>query len=433
MAATGSDDPRAGKGSVASYYAEDAFEITADGDGLFEAVRLNLEERARDLADYREDNPEEGAELDAALDKLAALRAILRRFATDDRPETGEEYFEKYLARSARARRKRTIAATQDGMGIVVHPELYRPLSVKDKSLWRCLWKEDDPLDLVEQASHALREGFPGTALKLGKELWAVGGEKKTAYAFELLDAAYTALAGRDVLCKARCCVSTQSQLRPALARRVTGRRAYGLASRISACSSTSRVSFAPPLRQPANVFQQRKLPGSPPASNAWDGLGHCSGNSSGGSSRASTAFQQFLDGPADLRGDVASSAVRATSSASTSPAQAPQQRELAAARARRIPQLSRSSIHFFVFEWSHFTGDMCDLRKGTDWSAAAGGQRPDGGEGRAGLRSAEIRPEPIQLRYVESVFLDSRCEVQHRHRAVGAAQQRAGNRRGIR
>ena len=193
------DDPRTGKGGVASYFSDDAFELTPDGDSLFEAVRLDLEERARDLADYREENPEEGAEFNAALDKVAALRAILRRFATDDRPETGEEYVERYLDRAARARKKRTIAATQEGMGIVVHPEVYRPLSVTDKKLWRRLWKEDDPVELVEEARQALRDSFPGTTLKLGKELWAIGGERKTDYAYELLDAAYTAL-GREVL-----------------------------------------------------------------------------------------------------------------------------------------------------------------------------------------------------------------------------------------
>ena len=191
------DDPRTGKGSVASYFANDAFDVTPDGDSLFEAVRLDLEMRACDYEDYSEDDPE--AAHDDEFAKIAALRAALRRFATDDRPETGEEYVEKYLGRAARARRKRISAPTQDGMGIVVHPEVYRPLSLKDKALWRRLWKEDDPLELVEEARQSLRDGFPGTALKLGKELWAVGGEKKTEVAFELLDAAYAAL-GRDVL-----------------------------------------------------------------------------------------------------------------------------------------------------------------------------------------------------------------------------------------
>ena len=35
--------------------------------------------------------------------------------------------------------------------------------------------------------------------MKLGKDLWAVGGERHTEYAYELLDAAYAAL-GREVL-----------------------------------------------------------------------------------------------------------------------------------------------------------------------------------------------------------------------------------------
>jgi hypothetical protein len=191
------DDPRAGKGSVASYFSSDAFDLSPDGDSLFEAARLDLEQRTRDYAEYLEDDPQ--GDYDTELAGLGALRATLRRFATDDRPETGEEYVEKYLGRAARARRKRVIAATQEGMGIVVHPELYRPLRLKDKTLWKRLWKEDDPAGLVEEARQALRDGFPGTPLKVGKELWAAGGEKKSEYAFELLDAAYAAL-GRDVL-----------------------------------------------------------------------------------------------------------------------------------------------------------------------------------------------------------------------------------------
>ena len=87
------DDPRTGKGTVASYFAEDAFELSPDGDSLFEAVRLDLEQRARDF----EGEPEEAAD-------FAPCAATLRRFATDDRPETGEEYVEKYLDRATRRR-----------------------------------------------------------------------------------------------------------------------------------------------------------------------------------------------------------------------------------------------------------------------------------------------------------------------------------------
>src|SRR6516165_3580149 len=38
------DDPATGRGCVASYYTHDAFEISTDGDDLFQAVRLFLED-----------------------------------------------------------------------------------------------------------------------------------------------------------------------------------------------------------------------------------------------------------------------------------------------------------------------------------------------------------------------------------------------------
>ena len=83
--------------------------------------------------------------------------------------------------------------------GVVVPPGTYRPLSLADKQLWRRLRRESDPAAVVDEARQALAEGFPGTALKLGKDLWAVGGGRHTQYAYELLDAAYAAL-GREAL-----------------------------------------------------------------------------------------------------------------------------------------------------------------------------------------------------------------------------------------
>ncbi len=191
------DDPAAGSGCVASYYSRDAFEISSDGDDLFEAVRLHLEHSHQDCEEYRAEDEENAAEYDAQLDGLAELRGTLMRWATTHRPEIGEEYAERYG--SAPLRDERVVAETMEGMGIVVPPALSRPLSLKDKRLWSRLRKEDDPLDLVEEARDALRAGFPGTALKIGKDLWATTGPTKTDYAYELLDAAYAAL-GREEL-----------------------------------------------------------------------------------------------------------------------------------------------------------------------------------------------------------------------------------------
>jgi hypothetical protein len=191
------DDPRAGEGCLASYYAQDALELSVEGDTLFEAVRLHLEQLARDCEDYRSDDPEHAAEYQASLEELGQLRRRLVEYATSERPETGDAYVDRYQGRSRR--RKRVVAATQDGMGIVVPAEQYRPLSLKDRRLWDRLWKRADPLDLIQEARQALAEGFPGTALKLGKDLWAIHANIRSDYAWDLLDEAYAAL-DREVL-----------------------------------------------------------------------------------------------------------------------------------------------------------------------------------------------------------------------------------------
>ncbi|HEY7424707.1 MAG TPA: ADP-ribosylation family protein [Gemmataceae bacterium] len=188
------DDPAEGKGFIASYFAYDAFEMTADGDTLFEAVRLSLEDHYQSC----EEEPECHIDPEESMRDIDRLRQRLSEYATADRPEKGAAYTEKYRAVRL-ASDESLVAYTFEGMGIAVPPDRYRPLSWEDEPLWAHLYETENPIDVVEEARQALREGFPGTALKLGKDLWAIGGERHTEYAYELLDAAYAAL-GRDVL-----------------------------------------------------------------------------------------------------------------------------------------------------------------------------------------------------------------------------------------
>jgi hypothetical protein len=194
------DDPEAGSGCVCSYFARDAYELSADGDTLFEAMRLHLEHCQVDYEAYRDLGDDS---YERALGLIADLRPRLMEYATAEREETGEEYTERYAG--ATRREERVLAETMEGMGIVVAPSAYRPLSLDDRKLWRKLRRGDDPASLVEEARRALRDGFPGTALKLGKDLWALGPTKagkgwdSSAYATELLDAAYRDL-GRETL-----------------------------------------------------------------------------------------------------------------------------------------------------------------------------------------------------------------------------------------
>src|SRR5262249_40952015 len=80
-----------------------------------------------------------------------------------------------------------------NGVGIVVPAQLYRPLSRPDKKLNPYLRKSKDPIDVVNEARQALREGFPGTAVKVGHDLGGMA-EAEDGYGIELLHEAYSAL-----------------------------------------------------------------------------------------------------------------------------------------------------------------------------------------------------------------------------------------------
>jgi hypothetical protein len=193
------DDQASSTACVASYYAHDVFEMALDGDDLFECVRLWLEESQSDSELDHGYGLIDDREHEETLARVATLRHCLLSFGTEERREVGAAYVDRYSGQALH--RGEVVAETVDNMGIVVPPETYRPLSLADRDLLPYLTSTENPIDMVEEARHALREGFPGTALKLGKDLWAVGGEQPTQYAYELLDAAYAAL-GREVLRK---------------------------------------------------------------------------------------------------------------------------------------------------------------------------------------------------------------------------------------
>ncbi len=191
------DNPGESVGCVASYYGNDVFELTADGDDLFAAVRFQLESNYWTEGEDLAADPKYAQEHEVRLNNLRVLRPHLMREGLGDRCEIGQAYCEKYEA--AITRNAAVIAPTPDHLGVVAPPETYRPLSLPDKKLRPLLRKLKDPRELVQEARQALRDGFPATALKLGKELWPLSGERRTEYAYELLDAAYEAL-GRDAL-----------------------------------------------------------------------------------------------------------------------------------------------------------------------------------------------------------------------------------------
>jgi hypothetical protein len=166
---------------VASYYANDAFELSVHGGSLFDAAREHLEALQRDAKSYLKDDPEYADDYREQLKDLASARSALS------------------AAKKSTSKVKRSVVAqTRSKVGIVVPKKQYRALSKADPfETWNYEPKEKEVKRQVESAKKALADGFPGTALKLGHDLWIYRAFRKESA--ELLDLAYAGL-GREVL-----------------------------------------------------------------------------------------------------------------------------------------------------------------------------------------------------------------------------------------
>lgn len=179
---------------VVSYYANDAFELSVHGASLFEAVREHLEAFHRDATDNLVDDPDEADGYRARLEAYARGREALAKVSPvlKKRKEFGQEYLDRY-----RFKRKVT-APTRSRIGIVVSPKQYRPLAKKDPfERWNYEPTAAQVKALVSAARKAVDAGHPGTALKLGHDLWIYREHRAPSVA--LLDLAYERL-GREVL-----------------------------------------------------------------------------------------------------------------------------------------------------------------------------------------------------------------------------------------
>lgn len=169
---------------VASFSANDAFEIGTSGVTLFEAMREHLEALHQEAEAAASDEPEHAAVHRERVDALAAVRAAFAKHAPDlrRRRETGEAYFGKYVFSTKPRTHRRPVAPTRSSMGIVVEKKQYRALGLKSADVTR-----------LEKAARAAAEaGAPGAALQLGHDLWTDREHRVTSS--ELLDLAYSKL-----------------------------------------------------------------------------------------------------------------------------------------------------------------------------------------------------------------------------------------------
>lgn len=163
------DDSNTSPSSVCQYYQNDAYQLQNSGSTLFDAVETYIEEKLEGIQADIEEGLEELEDWQEQIAQLNELSAKLQQFQASRTTATFSQ---------ARV----PTAPTWDEMGIVVPPELYRPLvkHTKDEKLL--------------EAREALEAGFPGTALKFGKDLWSLHSEEWEPQAIALLDAAYAAL-----------------------------------------------------------------------------------------------------------------------------------------------------------------------------------------------------------------------------------------------
>jgi hypothetical protein len=186
------DDPQKPAFPVASFYSNDAFQISLKGETIFAAIRQELEATHESCVEYMDDDPTEKSYYEARIGQLALLRSALQTYETGEQREIGKQYLRKYGVR------RLTIALTRDDMGIVVPKESYIPLSSPDPfQIWNHQPSEKEVQESAAEARQLLAQGYPGAALKLGKDLWIYQEFRETSY--ELLDEAYTAL-DRDLL-----------------------------------------------------------------------------------------------------------------------------------------------------------------------------------------------------------------------------------------
>lgn len=185
------DDPHAPAFSVVAYYSNDAFELTLVGDTMFEATREEVERHHDGYLKLVRNDPAAADTYKRHLDQLAHLREALKTYETGERAEVGRAYLAKYGESYGSS--QQVVAPTRDGMGIVVPEEKYRPLSGEDLCQIRNYRPVQQEIqEKAEEAMHLLAQGYPGAALKLGKDLWIYKDFRETSYA--LLDAAYVAL-----------------------------------------------------------------------------------------------------------------------------------------------------------------------------------------------------------------------------------------------
>jgi hypothetical protein len=176
-----------------SYYNRDAYDLGHYPADLFLTVRRRLEERWESMTEDGETDEEEER-------KFALMRRSLSPHmpkGAKRRRETGVDYLDQYTYEDVDD--SGLVAVTWGQEGICAPAELYREPSKDDQTIWSEVRKARGAAKWLEEAEKALNDGYPATALKLGKDVRHLGPKVSEPDACGVMERAYVAL-GRPLL-----------------------------------------------------------------------------------------------------------------------------------------------------------------------------------------------------------------------------------------
>jgi hypothetical protein len=194
------DDPAEPPSCVVSYYNNDAYDLSHYPANLFLTLRRELEYSYESTLENLEYDPDDAAFYRKQLRRHDELREAIRPHmpgATKRRKQVGQEYLDRYTDQDVDD--SKIVAYTWGHECIAASRALYREPPADDETIWREVRSRSGAARWLTAAKRALQDGYPATALKLGKDIWHLASKGAVARACVVMEAAYHAL-GRPLL-----------------------------------------------------------------------------------------------------------------------------------------------------------------------------------------------------------------------------------------
>jgi hypothetical protein len=194
------DDPAEPPSCVVSYYNNDAYDLGHYAANLFLTLRDQLELAYEGSLENLEYDPRDADFYRNELQQQDRLREILQRRmpgSAGQWMQKGRDYCDHYTKQDRDD--NKVVAYTWGRERIAAPRALYREPPPNNETIWREVRERKGAARWLTEAERALKEGYPATALKLGKDLWHLAPKETVADACAVMDAAYHTL-GRPLL-----------------------------------------------------------------------------------------------------------------------------------------------------------------------------------------------------------------------------------------